>query len=343
MLKKEIVRVDSPGLMQAYARVPHLVYTNGRIPPSAACMDKFSPLNPALEHIRLANYVALKNGRPVGRITASVDLLNTRREEGFWGCFECEESPETAGVLLEAAAYWLKKQGCSIMIGPASLNTNEQVGLLIKGFEYAPQPDMPHNPPYYREILEECRLDKTHDLECFNWDLGGATPREIEEAGPVQGLTLRPVNYGLVMREAGIMRDFHNKAMSGLWGHIPITFNDARGFIESLSSRVPPQLFLICEHEGRLAGLLLSIPYREKDGTWFIRHAIGGIMPQFRRQGIHWHILKESFKQCRRLGLERGEASQVAESNSAVKKSVINPVFGKEAIKVYRVYQQRLT
>jgi hypothetical protein len=342
-MKKEIIKVDHPGLLQAFARVPHSVYPPGEIPPPANCMEKFSPFNPALEHIRLANYVAFKDNRPVGRITASVDMLNPRREEGFWGCFECVECPETADVLLEAAAYWLKKQGRSVMIGPASLNTNEQVGLLIKGFDCAPQPDMPHNPPYYQEILESCGLKSAHDLECFHWELPKELPGEMEEASPLQGLTVRPVNYRQVMREAEILREFHNQAMSGLWGHIPLTLNDARGFIESLASHVPPQLFLICHYEGKLAGLLLSIPRRDKDGTWFVRHAIGGIMPRFRHRGIHWHVLKESYKQCRRLGLTRGEASQVAESNSTVKRSVINPVFGGKVTKVYRVYQKSLS
>ncbi|MCL4440464.1 MAG: hypothetical protein M1609_07715 [Firmicutes bacterium] len=341
-MKKEIIRVDSPGLMQAFCRVPFLVYPKGEIPPSAACMDKFSPLNPVLEHVSFANFVALKDNRPVGRITASVDRLNPRREEGFWGCFESEEDPETAEVLLDAAAYWLKKQGRSVMIGPASLNTNEQVGLLIKGFEYAPQPDIPHNPPYYQGIVEACGLGKAHDLECFNWDLPAKIPREMDEVKPFPGLSIRPVNYMAVRQEAGIFMEFNNRAMSGLWGHIPITFNDARGFLESLAQRVPPQLFLISEVEGKLAGLLLSIPGRNRDGSWFVRHAIGGVLPEFRKKGLHLHVLKESYIQCSRLGLRRGEGSQVAESNSAVKKSVINPIFGGETIKVYRVYQKRL-
>lgn len=341
-MKKEIIRVDSPGLMQAFSRVPYLMYPKGEIPPSAACMDKFNPLNPALEHVSFANFVALKDSRPVGRITASVDKLNPRREEGFWGCFECEEDPETAEVLLDAAAYWLKKKGRSVMVGPATLNTNEQVGLLIKGFAYPPQQDMPYNPPYYQGIVETCGLDRAHDLECFKWELPPEIPREMEEIKPLRGLSIRPVNYKALMREAGILREFHNSAMSGLWGHIPLTYNDARGFLESLAQRVPPQLFLICEVEGKLAGLLLSIPGRNRDGSMFVRHAVGGIMPEFRKRGIHLHVLKESYKQCHRLGLTRGEGSQVAESNSAVKKSVINPIFGGETIKAYRVYKKSL-
>ncbi|HBV98228.1 MAG: hypothetical protein JL50_00040 [Peptococcaceae bacterium BICA1-7] len=340
-MKKEIVRVNSPGLMQAFSRVPSLVYPEGEIPPSAACMDKFSPLNPVLEHLIFANFVALKDNRPVGRITASVDKLDPRREEGFWGCFECEENPETAEVLLDAAAYWLKKKGCSVMIGPASLNTNEQVGLLIRGFEYPPLQDMPYNPPYYQGLVEASGLDRAHDLECFNWELPMEIPGEMKELKPIRGLRIRPVNYMALMRDAGILMKFHNSAMSGLWGHIPLTYNDARGFMESLARRVPPQLFLICEVEGKLAGLLLSIPHRNRNGL-FVRHAVGGVMPEFRKRGIHLHILKESFRRCHRLGLTRGEGSQVAESNSAVKKSVINPIFGGETIKAYRVYKKSL-
>ncbi|MFZ5643280.1 MAG: hypothetical protein ACOY46_06800 [Bacillota bacterium] len=338
-----VLRVNNPALMNAFLSVPTLVYGGREIPPPSRCAEKFSPQNPTLEHVSFANFVAIEDGRPIGRISATVDRLNPREEEGFWGCFECSESPEAAEALINEAAGWLKNQGKTVMTGPASLNTNQTVGLLIKGFEYAPQNNIPYNPPYYQDLLEGGGLNKVHDLECYKWELPDKLPAEMDEAPTYPGLTIRSVNYNAPFQEARIIQKFHNTVMSGIWGHIPITFSEAMGFISALSASVPPDLFLMCEVDGRFAAMLLSIPGREKDGTWFLRHAIGGIMPEFRKRGLPIPILRESYKRCKKLGLTRGEASQVAESNVAVKKSVLNPIFGGEVIKLYRVYQCNLS
>ncbi|MHB8158668.1 MAG: GNAT family N-acetyltransferase [Desulfocucumaceae bacterium] len=341
-MKTNIYRIYNNSLMQSFMEVPLRIYEKGKIPPSANCSDLFTPLNPSLRHIRFANFVAIHNGIPAGRITASVDSLNPRTGEGFWGCFECFDRPEIASALIDAAAEWLKNEKKTVMIGPATLNTNQSVGLLIKGFEHPVQKEINYNPPYYEKLVEGCGLEKIHDLESFRWSLPETLPGEMERTIPIPGLIIRPVKYGALMREANILRDFHNTAMSEMWGFIPVSLSDSVGFIMSLAARVPPELFIIAEVDNRLAGLLLSIPYRINSGKGFIRHAIGGIMPDFRHRGIHLIVLQESYRQCKRLGLTEGEGSQVAESNKAVKRSVLNPIFGGEITKIHRVYQKVL-
>ncbi len=346
-MKYSIVRVNNPVTMHAFLRLPARVYGEGKVPPTAsAAMNwmRYVPLaNPSLRHIRFANFVALEEGRPVGRITASFDLLNPRPEEGFWGGFECLRRPDVARSLLDAAAGWLKEQGKSVMIGPATLNTNQQVGLLVKGFEYEPQAEIPYNPPYYQELLEEAGLEKLHDLECFEWKLPGNLPEKLRDAEPPPGLVVRTINYGAPAQEARIVAEIHNRAMSGIWGFIPITVEDAAAFISSLTDTVPRELFVIYEMEGKPAGLFLSIPIRPpgpggEEGV--IRLAIGGIVPEYRNRGIPRYALKKFYTCCKKMGYTKGEVSQVAESNDAVKRKIIKPLFGGKVIKLYRVYRQ---
>lgn len=349
-MEVNIVRVKNNASMEAFLAVPSIVYGEGNVPPSAdsnATRMRFIPLmNSVLQHVRFANFVALDGKRPVGRITASIDSLNPRQEEGFWGCFECVDDIDVARALLHAAGGWLRENGKMLMIGPATLNTNEQVGLLIQGFEHEPREEIPYNPPYYQDLVEGAGLEKVHDLECFKWQLPESLPDRLQRAKEIPGVVARSINYGALFREAKILQEINNKAMARIWGFIPMAPGDAQGFLMGLATRVPASLFIIAEVDRKPAGMLLSIPYKQPDrgGTGGkIRLAIGGIVPEFQHRGIHWLILKEFYSRCKKLGFTEGEASQVAESNEVVKRRIIRPVFGGEIIKLYRVYRQDLS
>ncbi|WP_347488009.1 hypothetical protein [Desulfoscipio sp. XC116] len=347
-MKVRVTRVNNRIDMQSFLSVPALVYGQGAVPPSAekyATGMRFVPLvNPLLQHLKYVNFVVYRERQPVGRITASIDRLNPRSDEGFWGCFECVDDAGAAAALFDAAAEWLKAQGKTVMIGPATLNTNQQVGLMIKGFEYEPQMEIPYNPPYYQILVENAGFEKIHDLECFNWTLPEELPRELVRSQDVSDVAIRSVNYAN-MREAKIIQEINNKSMSEIWGFIPMSLADTQGFLMGLAMQVPPDLFMIIEVNGRPAGMFLSIPYKKpgRDGSGgVIRLAIGGIVPEFRHKGIHWQALKSFYTRCKTYGYTRGEASQVAESNDTVKRKIIMPVFGGQIIKLFRVYRQEL-
>ncbi len=347
-MKVDITRVHNHSAMLSFLSVPSLIYGQGAVPPSAnkhTTSMRFAPLiNSLLQHLEYANFVAFADGQPVGRITASIDRLNPRPEEGFWGCFECIDNEDAATALLDAAANWLIEKGKTVMIGPATLNTNQQVGLMIKGFEYQPQMEIPYNPPYYQKLVENAGYKKIHDLECFKWALPDELPGELTRSEDQTAAAIRKVNY-FDGREAKIIREINNKAMSGIWGFIPMSLADTQGFLISLIGQVPPDLFMIIEVAGRPAGMFLSIPYKkpgQRNNDGIIRLAIGGMVPEFRHKGIHWKVLRSFYAWCKKHGYTEGEASQIAESNDTVKRKVIMPLFGGQLIKLFRVYQREL-
>ncbi|WP_027365117.1 GNAT family N-acetyltransferase [Desulfotruncus alcoholivorax] len=347
-MKPKIIKVASFAEKQAFLNVPSLVYGRESVPPAVNSFNtsmRFDPMsNPTLQHLKYANFVAIMNGKPVGRISATIDNLNPRNWEGFWGCFECIENVDVAGALIDAAAGWLKEQGKTEMIGPATLNSNQQVGILIKGFEQEAGDELPYNPPYYQKIVEGAGLEKIHELDSFKWELPKALPEKLTREIDLPGLVVRPVNYANFIKEAGIMQEINNRAMTEIFGFIPMTLQEAQSFLMGLSTHVPPSCFLIAEVNGKPAAMLISIPYirpaRDKDG--YIRLAIGGVIPEFRQKGIPKAILKAMYNNYRKLGYTRGEASQVASSNNDIKSKILKPLMGAEIIKTHRVYKKKL-
>ena len=71
--------------------------------------------NPFFEHAEAQYFLAWRDGRPVGRISAHVDRRFNdfqQNDWGLWGFFECEDDPATAAALLDAAEAWLRGRGC---------------------------------------------------------------------------------------------------------------------------------------------------------------------------------------------------------------------------------------
>ena len=66
--------------------------------------------NPFFEHAEAQYFLALRNGRPVGRIAAIKNDAHTREHGdrvGFYGFFECVNEQVAANALFDAAAGWL--------------------------------------------------------------------------------------------------------------------------------------------------------------------------------------------------------------------------------------------
>ena len=96
-------------------------------------------------------------------------------------------TPRSRRRCFETAADWVRGHGRDRLLGPADFTTNDEVGLLVEGYERAPMVLQPWHPPYYRELLEGQGLAKAMDL--LMWELwlgdlkqGDAFHDFIEEA-----------------------------------------------------------------------------------------------------------------------------------------------------------------
>ena len=73
-------------------------------------------------------FLAWRDGRVVGRISAQYDDNFNAHHGNRWGMFgflEFEDAPDIVGGLLEAAASWLRAQGRDRMVGPMDFTMND--------------------------------------------------------------------------------------------------------------------------------------------------------------------------------------------------------------------------
>lgn len=91
--------------------------------------------NPFFEHAEVQFWLAVRDGRDVGRISAQIDRLNPQTAEGIgnFGMIAAEDDPAIFAALFRTAEDWLRERGCRAALGPVNLSTNEEVGLLVEG------------------------------------------------------------------------------------------------------------------------------------------------------------------------------------------------------------------
>ena len=97
-------------------------------------------LNAFFSHGEGEYFLARRDGRPVGRISAQIDHAYNEYHDSRWGWFgflEFEDDQEALDALLAAAAQWLRERDCERMVGPADFSMNNESGVLIEGNGFA--------------------------------------------------------------------------------------------------------------------------------------------------------------------------------------------------------------
>jgi hypothetical protein len=148
----------------------------------------------------MAAFLALCDGRPVGRIAAIRNRLHNEyhgERTGFFGFFDFEDD-DSAAALFAAAGEWLRDRGLTSVRGPYSPSINDTCGLLTDGFEDPPCVFMPWNPPRYVDTYRRLGLSEVRRLCAFEMDMTvPADPSMVRLSDRAQersGLTLRPFN-----------------------------------------------------------------------------------------------------------------------------------------------------
>ena len=144
MTKIEILPVEGARLLDAFIRLPERLHSddpNYIAPLHTERKDALTNKNPFFGHADVQFWLARRAGRFVGRITAQIDhqALSLRPDAaGQFGMIAAEDDPAIFAALLDTAADWLRARGMKRMQGPFNLNINEEIGLLIDGFDTPP-------------------------------------------------------------------------------------------------------------------------------------------------------------------------------------------------------------
>src|SRR5579863_6883004 len=205
MAAVEIRPVRGRRELTAFIRLPWRLYRGepNWVPP--LLMDVKKRLdrrrNPFFEHAEAEYFLAWRDGRPVGRVSAHIDRNFNEFQKNAWGLFgwfECEDDPEAARALLDAAGGWLGERGRDRMVGPMDFTTNDEIGLLISGHERPPVILCQWHHPYYQRLFEH-DLGMSKAMDVYMWSLH-ITGREKVHPAIWQAAERLEADEGIVCR-----------------------------------------------------------------------------------------------------------------------------------------------
>ena len=227
--------------------------------------------NPFFEHAEMQLFLARRDGRITGRISAHIDQLqHTLPPEqgmgpgtGNWGMFEAEDD-ETAGALIAAAEDWLRRKGMTRVLAPLSLSIWDEPGLLVKGHDHPPVIMMGHHSPRYQPWIEGRGYTRAKTLLTYDLDVEHGFPplvnRIVASGEKNPRIRIREADTSRVQEEAQTLFNILNDAWSENWGFVPITDSEIRYITKKMRPLVKPELLRFAELEGEPVAFMLTFP-----------------------------------------------------------------------------------
>jgi hypothetical protein len=227
--------------------------------------------NPWFEHGHIDLFIAVRDGKDVGRISAHIDHLwldmpasqGGGRDIGNWGLFEAVDQ-EVANALIARAEEWLRKEGMKKAVGPISISIWDEPGLLVKGHDHSPTVMMGHHNPKYEAWIEAAGYAGIKDLNTYELDITKPFPPLIQrivssgERNP--RITIRKVDKSKFKQEAELILSILNDAWSDNWGFLPITDAEINYVGKKLKPIVFNELIRIAEVEGEPVAFMMTWP-----------------------------------------------------------------------------------
>ncbi len=329
--------------------------------------------NPWFEHGEAEYFLAERDGEPVGRITAQVDRGWDKVQggsDGMFGFFETVEDREVVAALLGAAEDWVGERGRQRLLGPMDFTTNDEVGLLIEGFELRPMILQNWHPPFYKDLLEELGYGKAMDLLMWYLELGKLKEGDqfapeihaaAEKALREEGIAIRNFDKGNLGEEMRRFSEVYNEAWADNWGFVPATDAEIEFHAKLLKQVLDEDWGFLAERGDETVGVAFTLPdinqAMAKTGGrllpfgWLrfllakrkidrVRVFALGVKNDYRHSGVAAGLYLKHLEAASPDGVPAGETGWILETNGPMNRAMEG--MGGKVVKKYRIYEKAI-
>lgn len=230
--------------------------------------------NPAFDVCEAQSFMAYRDGKPAGRITAIINKLVNQRSNVAdlrFGFVDFIDDAEVVDALFNAAAEWGKERGMTSIVGPMGFSDMDHEGMLTFGFDELGTQATIYNHPYYPTHMERMGFKKDAEWVEYRITIPDSVPDKYVRIAEIvkKKYDLRILKYTSAKK---IKEDYGqalfeliNEAYDGLYGYSPLTPKQINYYIDMYLPLIPLEyISVIVDPKGTLVGVGISIPSLSK-------------------------------------------------------------------------------
>jgi hypothetical protein len=373
MLTIEKIDTNNKEHVRRFTRLPFRLYAGHPqwVPP--LIMDLETQLNrqrhPFFEHSDVDFFLAVADGRDVGRIAAMENkpfnkYHKTKKAQFYF--FDCEDDQEIADKLFEAVFEWARARGLDNVVGPKGMSPFDGYGIQTEGFEHRQMMNMMnYNYPYYNKLVDAAGFTREVDfVSCYvdttTFQLPERVHRiaeRVQKRGTLRVLKMETKkDLRKIASQVGVA---YNKAFVNNWEYYPLSEREVQFVVDTLMQVLVPRLAKLIMHEDDVVGFVLGFPdisaamqrikgkllpfgiidiLLEMRRTRWISFNGAGILPEFQGRGGNALLYSEMVKTLNDYKFQHAELTQVA--NTAVEMRADLKNLNSKEYKNHRVYSR---
>jgi hypothetical protein len=286
-----IEKVDTKDSKQVkrFVELPHHLYADCAqwVPPLN--IDAYNQLNrrkhPFHEHSDVDFFLAVRDGRDVGRIAAienkPFNKYHNEKTADFY-LFECENDPEAASALFNLVFDWAKARGLNKVIGPKGMGPLDGYGILVFGQEHRQTMTMlNYNHAYYQQLVEAQGFQKEVEfVSCYLPADQFKIPQRVERiAERVMQRGNLEVKKFKSKKELLLWADriglAYNNAFVHNWEYYPLSQREIDFVVDNIMTIADYRLIKIIVHGEDVVGFLFAF----HDVSAALQRARGKLLP----------------------------------------------------------------
>jgi len=272
MLNIEKIDTDNKPQVKRFVELPYRLYKDCPqwVPPLH--VDAYMYLNrkqhPFHEHSDVDFFIAVRDGRDVGRIAAienkPFNTYHNVKESNFF-LFDCENDLEAATALFNKVAEWSQARGLDTVIGPKGMGPLDGYGILVFGYEHRQTMTMlNYNFSYYQQLVEAQGFEKEVDfVSCFlpadKFQIPERVERITQRVMQRGGLQVKKFkNKKELVSWASRIGKAYNNAFVHNWEYYPLTQREIDFVVSNIMTIADHRLIKIITHGEDVVGFLFA-------------------------------------------------------------------------------------
>ena len=352
----EIKKVSSRSELKKFIRFNYELYKENPYSVPDLYQDVLNTFNveknPAFEFCEAQCYLALREGKIVGRVAA---IINRRANETWnrkvvrFGWVDFIDDIEVSRSLIETVKDWGRTKGMKEIEGPLGFTDMDPEGMLIEGFDQLSTMATIYNHPYYPQHMEKLGFGKAADWVEWKIYIPDAIPEKHQRISDIiqrkYNLHIRKYTDKKEVIKTGIGRkifELINDAYAPLFGFSRMTDRQIDDYVNQYIPVIDLRMVTVVENEdNELVAVGISMPsmseaLQKAKGKFFplgwyhllkalkwkhpkvLDLLLVGVRPDYQSKGVNALLFTDLIPIYQEMGFEYAESNPELEVNEKV-------------------------